>query len=296
MPFRHATRRMLMLLVVVLLIAASDAARASITGVCPDGSIFIVQHASAIPCSAHKRVEPEDVPPIKPEYLPRPYAWEVFNRQQDPNNPYNLIDEARKVREAGQAGAAGRDDARDEARTSPRVERAQSPAPPVAEAPTRTAMVDPQIAPPDPSPDLGLSDQEVQNLFLIVHLAQRRAPATFEAEVGRAVTVRLAQSSSFVPRLRNARRDLPNGPVLLFAAVADETSAFHANLTFVQGHEAFQPDRADPDQLGVIRGRLGTLEADEGVIGYVVLPERMDTQKPIEIYWNDRQLTATLQP
>jgi carbon-monoxide dehydrogenase large subunit len=31
--------------------------------------------------------------------LPRPYAWEVFNQQQNPNNPYNLIDAARQVRE-----------------------------------------------------------------------------------------------------------------------------------------------------------------------------------------------------
>ena len=28
---------------------------------------------------------------MKPQYLPRPYGWEVFHRKNDPNNPYNLI-------------------------------------------------------------------------------------------------------------------------------------------------------------------------------------------------------------
>ena len=67
-------------------------AGAAITGVCPDGSIFIVQSSDAIPCSQAKRVEPSDVPPIQPELLPRPYGWERFQREADPNNPYNLIE------------------------------------------------------------------------------------------------------------------------------------------------------------------------------------------------------------
>ena len=73
-------------------------ARAGITGVCPDGSIFIVQRADQVPCSEARRVEPHEVPPIKPEFLPRPYAWEVFHERQNPNNPYNLVDQAREVR------------------------------------------------------------------------------------------------------------------------------------------------------------------------------------------------------
>ena len=76
-------------------------AGATISGVCPDGSMFIVQREADIPCSAAKRVAPDEMPPIKPEFLPRPYAWEIFQQQQDPNNPYNLVDKAREVR-AGQ--------------------------------------------------------------------------------------------------------------------------------------------------------------------------------------------------
>ena len=39
------------------------------------------------------------MPPIRPRYLPTPYTWKVYNEAQDPNNPYNLIDAAREVRE-----------------------------------------------------------------------------------------------------------------------------------------------------------------------------------------------------
>src|SRR5262245_53826959 len=65
---------------------------AAISGVCPDGSIFIVQSSDAIPCRAAKRVDPQDLPPLQPELLPRPYGWERFNRLADPNNPYNLVE------------------------------------------------------------------------------------------------------------------------------------------------------------------------------------------------------------
>src|SRR5262245_54405865 len=73
------------------LLAAAPAG-AAISGVCPDGSIFIVQSADAIPCREAKRVDPQDLPPLQPELLPRPYGWERFNRLADPNNPYNLVE------------------------------------------------------------------------------------------------------------------------------------------------------------------------------------------------------------
>jgi hypothetical protein len=46
----------------------------------------------------------------------------------------------------------------------------------------------------------------------------------------------------------------------------------------------------------VIRGQLGPLENGSSVLGYVILPERLDPSYPIDVYWNDRQLTATFQP
>ena len=58
MPCPRASRRIVVWLAAVVLFAGTfaqgEVARASITGVCPDGSIFIVQHASAIPCRDHK--------------------------------------------------------------------------------------------------------------------------------------------------------------------------------------------------------------------------------------------------
>ena len=80
-------------------------AAGAISGVCPDGSMFIVQHESQIPCKRAKVVEPDEIPPIKPEYLPTPYTWQVYNETNDPNNPYNLIDAAREVRALRDAAA-----------------------------------------------------------------------------------------------------------------------------------------------------------------------------------------------
>ena len=89
------------------LLAAAPAA-AAISGVCPDGSIFIVQSPDAIPCRGAKRVDPQDLPPLQPELLPRPYGWERFNRLADPNNPYNLVDSAAPVNPRGCTGCSDR--------------------------------------------------------------------------------------------------------------------------------------------------------------------------------------------
>ncbi len=86
------------------------------------------------------------------------------------------------------------------------------------------------------------------------------------------------------------------GPVVLFVADADSGGSFYGNLTFVQDGIAFHPSNDNPTELGVIRGRLGPLESGSNVLGYVVLPERLDPSRPMDVYWNDRQLTATFQP
>src|SRR5262245_16045682 len=82
----------------LLLFPAFPSEAESITGVCPDGSIFIVPHESQIPCRAAKEVDSLGVPPIRPNYLPNPYTWQVYNQLNDPNNPYNLVDSARQIR------------------------------------------------------------------------------------------------------------------------------------------------------------------------------------------------------
>ena len=279
----------------VLLTGAAGFAEASITGVCPDGSFFVVQRPESIPCSGAKQVEPGDLPPLKPQMLPRPFAWEVFNQQQDPNNPYNLIDAARQVREARAAEAAGAA-LRASGRPASAPESGAGAPPGPTSQPARPAPAQ------DAGPlDLGLSDQDARDLALIVELSQQRAPAAFALGDGAApaLSVRVAPSAAFEARLREAWAQRGRGiagPVLLFSASAAAPTSFHPNFTFVQGHQAFHPDPEDPAQLGLIRGGVGELAANSDVLGYVVLPEQVQLAQPLDIYWDDRQITATLRP
>jgi hypothetical protein len=80
--------------------------------------------------------------------------------------------------------------------------------------------------------------------------------------------------------------------VLLFSAISKQPEEFFANFTFVQDHLTFQPDATSARQLGILQGRLGPLEANELVLGYVVLPEQMDLSSELDIYWNDRLVTS----
>jgi len=254
------------------------AGAAAITGICPDGSVYIVQTEAQIPCAESKQVAPHEVPPIRPEYLPKPYTWQVWSEAQDPNNPYNLIDAARQVRGAGVPDAAGT------AGGSPSV----SAGPPGTQTPADA------VGPLD----LGLGDQELRNLFMIVELTQEKTPVQFARNTadGRGVfRVALAHSSAFEERLAQAwssRGGLGDSRVVLFTALSKRPAEFHANFTFVQKHLSYQPDGASPRQLGILHGRLGSLQADEAVLGYVVLPEAMDLSREIDVYWNDRRTSA----
>ncbi len=267
-------------LVLLTGVLASSGATAGITGVCPDGSIFIVRNASQIPCRDAKRVDPNDVPPVRPHLLPRPYSWEIFNRERDPNNPYNLIDGDGAPQQAPVA--------------TPPPERA-------AQQTTAAAPPAPHAeAPVDANP--GLSDQEISDLAKIVAITQRLAPASFVRrgdEGAGTVRLSLAHSAAFASRLRSSwapRGGIGAGSVVLFLAEAEDTGAFFANLTFVQGSVAFHADAANPAGFGILRGRLGNLEAGASVLGYVVLPDHVDLGQPVDIYWDDHRLTATLRP
>ncbi len=278
-------RSTILLVSAVLCLAAAllaEVAAATVTGVCPDGSMFIAPREELIPCRGAKQVDPSEMPPIKPEYLPRPYAWERFNREQDPNNPYNLID------------AAPPTDAPVATRPPRTVEPRVQPAPqarPVAQRP-------PSRPAPEAGPrlDLGLTRQEVEDLAAIVEVAQRRAPATFSVP-DRGVALRLAHSTAFEDRVQDALRargEAATGPVVLFAAVAIRADAFHGNLTFVQGHAAFHPSPNRPGEMGLLAGALGRLDQGEELLGYAVLPESVDLAEPLDVYWNDRLLRTTL--
>jgi hypothetical protein len=269
-----AIRRRLLAALALLLSGAPAAA--AISGVCPDGSIFIVQSPDAIPCREAKRVDPQDLPPLQPELLPHPYGWERFNRLSDPNNPYNLVD-------------------------SPSHAAVAPPAPAQA-PPTQVATV----APPAPAPpralELALSPRDVADLDEIIALSQSVAPAAvprFGADGERIALLQLARSSGFEQRVHAAvaaQGGASGGAVVLFRAEANSAGAIQGNLTFVQGHVAFHPDPAKPEQFGVIDGALGELAAGQRVLGYAVLPAHLDPAAPLDIYWDDRRTTATLSP
>lgn len=264
----------------------------AISGVCPDGSIYIVQRSASIPCRDSKQVEPGDIPPIKPEFLPRPYGWEVFNRETDPNNPYNLVETAPLAPLAPPPEA-------------PREAKPQ-PAPP---EPERSPQVAPTVdtlarAAPQRAPqglELGLSANDLQNLLAIIEISQDRAPATFvqrDDDGPRGVMLQLAHSEVFSSRVANAlsRRSAPTGLAVAFHAQASESGSFFGNLTFVQGHMAFHPDESDPAQFGLLMGQLGRLAPGDAVLGYAVLPTSLDLTRPVDVYWDDQLFTARLSP
>jgi hypothetical protein len=256
--------------------------------------MFIVQRAESVPCRDAKAVEPSDVPPMKPEYLPRPYGWEVFYRRNDPNNPYNLIHP--QPPEPSTPVHRAPDD-----RNDPRLSREQPEnetwVPERSDFQAGSAPVARSEGRTDGS-TLELVETEVEDLSMIVELSQRGAPASFTDD-GSGGRVRLARSLAFEGRMRDllaSRGHASGGPVVLFVADADSGGSFYGNLTFVQNGIAFHPSNENPYEFGVIRGRLGPLENGSSVLGYVVLPNRLDPSHPIDVYWNDRQLTATFQP
>ncbi|UCE85399.1 MAG: hypothetical protein JSU66_13805 [Deltaproteobacteria bacterium] len=252
---------------------------------CPDGSVFIVQSEASIPCERAKRVEPHEVPPLRPDYLPKPYTWQVYGESVDPNNPYNMIDSARKVRALQQGGGPPPEAA---------LPQVGAPPPPVTRAQRAPRSLEPET--------LGLSDGELRDLFLIVELSQERAPANFVKETAdglERMRVSLAHSQSFEDRVAaswGAGAGSMQGRVLLFTVVAQAQESFFGNFTFTQGHFAFQPDREDPRQMGVLHGRFGPLSHGETLLGYVVVPRDVDFAAPADVYWNDRRTTATFSP
>lgn len=274
--------------VLTLALTSVGAAPGAITGLCPDGSVFIVQTVAAIPCQGAKLVNADEVPPMRPEYLPSPYTWQVYNQTRSPNNPYNLIDAARQIR-AMEGGGGDRPTSPSAVSSGPPAVSSEPRAEKVARAATPPATVAPL--------DLGLADQELRDLFQIVQLSQEYTPASFARETadGRGIfAVSLAHSGAFENRLRDAwasRGGLAGGRILLFTALSKQAEEFFANFTFVQDHLTFQPDAASARQLGILQGRLGPLQANELVLGYVVLPDQIDLSAELDIYWNDRRIT-----
>lgn len=251
----------------------------SITGVCPDGSMFIVKRSADIPCPEAKQVDPHDLPPIRPAYLPRPYGWQVFQNKQDPNNPYNLVDSAQAIREGGAPIEEGN-------ATPPRTASAPPPVQAAPPTPPRAAPVGP--------PRLALTPDDLHDLSRIVSLRQAHAAAGF-GTAGEPLRIALAHSRAFEVRLRD-HHGAGLGPVVLFRVDAGAPAAFHGNFTFVQNGGAHHPDHDDPREFGILDGTLGRQVPGGTLLGYTVLPPHTELAAPLDIYWNDRLLSVVLAP
>ena len=270
------------------LAAASDAG--SITGVCPDGSVFVVRNPASIPCSHARRVEPHQVPPMRPENLPRSYLWDVYREKQNENNPYNLVDRADKVRGAlAKGGSAPPPEAMTPSDGG--APGSEAPLPQVASAPPVAAAA--PTAPP--KPELGLTDGELRDLFYLVELSQEQVPATFASESGgqESLRVSFAHSQAFEARVRSATS--VDGRVVLWSVQPKQRERFRPNFTFVQGQTAFRPQAGNARELGVLVGRFGELDRDDLVLGYAVLPADIDLARPVDVYWDDRRLAVTFE-
>jgi hypothetical protein len=273
----------------VLAIALANAPDASaISGVCPDGSMFVVRNAADIPCSNAKRVEPSQLPPLRPEYLPRPYLWQVYQEKQNENNPYNLLDRADRVR----AGRGGAPEAPSGTASAPTPGAHGATPPQVASAPPSK----PPAPPHSGKLDLGLTDGELRDLFYLVELSQQKVPATFVDEAGghEAMRVSFAHSPAFEQRLRHAAS--VDGTVVLWSVQPKEKQRFQPNFTFVQGQTAYHPQPGSAHELDVLVGHIsGELGPQDLVLGYAVLPPSIDAKRPIDLYWDDRRIAVTFQ-
>jgi hypothetical protein len=259
---------------VMLALGTPSAFAESLVGVCPDGSAFIVQHERHIPCARAKLVDPSEMPPLRPQLLPRPYPWLVDQQMRDPHNPYNLIDAARKVREARTA--------QPEAAT-PTPLNAPTPAPPVPRA----------------TPKLSFGDQDLKDLMQLIYLRQQLAPAEFvieDALGAERLRIQVAHSEAVENQVLSALRPTGEWRVLVFSATAVETVEFHPNFFVVQDSRTFRPDPADPSEVGLLVGEPGTLEAGSATLGYLLIPTRFDVARELEVWWNDRSVEVTLAP
>lgn len=280
-------------LAVAAILGLATAARAdtSLSGVCPDGSYFIVQSRSAIPCANPHLADPADLPPVRPYLLPRPYTWYVDQEARSPNNPYNLLETARKIREA-RAGVSAQ----------PPTNGA-APAPGARPAATAGATGPAPLAATEsraPAPLVSLADGELRDLVRLISLRQDAAPAFFEVDDvhgKRSLRIELAYSASFESyALATLGRDASASRVLVWSAQSLRASEFHPNFFVVQAGRTFRPDPQSPAELAFVLGAPGALPAGEMVVGYLVVPASFDPRSPLEVFWNDRSVEAVLAP
>ena len=265
-----------------LALAAGPAMAEPVAGVCPDGSGFIVQDKQDAPCRNAHFVHPTDMPPLRPELLPKPYMWYVDQEHRNTNNPYYLVEQAQKLRalRAEQAQAA--------------VARKTKPSAALAAGGEATPA--PQLH----RPDFGFDDRELGDLVKLIALRQSVAPATLGVKDARGreeMRIRFAHADSFELRiLRQLGSDPSQHRVLAFYARAVTDTDFHPNFLMAQDGRTFRPEKSDAQEVGILVGEAGALDGGLLVLGYVVIPASFHPARPLEIYWNDRSLMTTLRP
>ena len=251
----------------------------SLSGVCPDGSFFIVQSRASVPCDRARLVDPADLPPIRPQLLPRPYTWYVDQQARDPNNPYNLLEAAEKIREARTLRPAARPG------STTRPTRSREPG---------TAAA-PSVSPPR------FEEDELRDLVRLVEMRQQVASAELTIEDlrgGASLRILMAHSRAFESiLLESLSLDPEERHVIAFVVSAPgEQMEFHPNFFVVQGSRTFRPDPADPRELGLLVGSPGAIPARSLALGYMIVPAAFDPAEPMELWWNDRSVGATLAP
>jgi hypothetical protein len=246
--------------------------------VCPDGSFFVVAHMDDVPCARAKLVDPADLPPIRPQLLPRPYTWYVDQQTRDPNNPYNLLEAAEKIREA-----------RDPQGFSSQPPTLQPPIPAPVE-PGRADVAVPQF-----------SEAELRDLVRLIEMRQRIARAELLVEDlrgGHRLRILLAHSGAFEAGVLDwAGLDPKVQRVIAFAVVAPgQETEFQPNFFVVQGSRTFRPNPRDARELGLLVGAPGTMPGGSVALGYLVVPATFDPTESMELWWNDRSVASVLNP
>jgi hypothetical protein len=272
----------------------------AIAGLCPDGSAFVVARREDAPCRAPKFVEdPADLPPLRPQYLPRSHAWQLNRQAHDENNPYNLLDRIERNREArGERGITAETET-----PAPRTASAQSrggdgstTAGFAPSSPAPRAPIVPEA--PQTGPSFVMTETELRDLARLIVLRQQIAPAELTVEDVRGrpqLHLRYAYSPSFEQRAIEALAlDATKHRVLIFSVRSEADVDFFPSFTAIQGGVSFRPEPSR--EIGYVVGSAGPMAAGLIGIGYIVLPARVDASRAIDLYWNDRKLTATLAP
>ena len=263
--------------------ASGARADTSYSGVCPDGSFFIVQSRASIPCANPQLADPSDLPPVRPYLLPRPYTWYVDQEARNPNNPYNLLETAKRIRDA-RAGV-----------TPETANGAQAPvsgqAPALqAKAPSTQSFAE--------APAVSLADDELRDLVRLISLRQDASPATLRVDDvhgAHTLDIELAYSGAFEGfALATLKLDPGSHRVLVWSAQSERAADFHPNFFVVQSGRTFRPDPQNPAELAFLLGAPGKLPAGEMAVGYLVVPADFDPAHPLELFWNDRSVEAVL--